>query len=91
VSGHESLDDRQHGLGLGLVPLERRHHEREPVLAGEQADSDLRLQAAFLGEPGLAESVALIGLEIQGGDVVKDQAGRTQPGMGAGSGDPLPP
>jgi hypothetical protein len=27
---HEGLDDREHGLGLGLIPLERRHHRRDP-------------------------------------------------------------
>ena len=32
VRGHERLDDRQHGLGLGLVALERLHHQREPGL-----------------------------------------------------------
>ena len=32
VRGHERLDHRQHGLGLGLVALERADHEREPVL-----------------------------------------------------------
>jgi hypothetical protein len=37
VSGHERLEDRQHGLDLSLVPLERRHHQQESVLAGEQA------------------------------------------------------
>ena len=45
-----------------------------------------------LENPLLAEPVALVCLEIQRGDVVKDQAGRAQPGMrGAGGGDPLPP
>jgi hypothetical protein len=48
VGGHEGLDHRQHGLGLGLVPLERRHHQREPALVGEQADGDLRVEAALL-------------------------------------------
>ena len=65
VRGHELPDDRQHGLGLGLVSLERGDHQREPVLPGEQADSDLRLQPAFLGEPGFAEPVALVSLEVQ--------------------------
>ena len=92
VRGHERLDDRQHGLGLGLVALEGADHEREPVAASEQADGDLRLQPPFLGEPALAEPVTLIGLEIQSGDVVEDQAGRAQPGMrGTRSGDLLPP
>jgi hypothetical protein len=35
VRGHERLDDRQQRLGLGLVPLERRHHQRESALIGE--------------------------------------------------------
>ena len=67
VRGHERLDDRQHRLGLGPVALERGHHEREPVGAGEQADGDLRLQPPLLGEPALAEPVALIGLEVESG------------------------
>ena len=66
VGGHELPDDRQHGLGLGPVALEGGDHEREPVLPGKQADGDLRLQAAFLGEAGLAEAVAAVGLEVEG-------------------------
>jgi hypothetical protein len=62
------------GLGLGLVPFEGGDHEREPILAGEQADGDLRLQTPFLGESRLAEPVALVRLEIQCAEVVKDQA-----------------
>ena len=92
VGGHELLDHRQHRLGLGPVALEGRDHEREPVLAGEQADRDLGLQAALLGEPGLAEPVALAGLEVERGHVVEDQAGRPEPGVrGAGFRQPLPP
>ena len=92
VGGHELLDDRQHGLGLGLVALEGGDHEREPVLPGQQADGDLRLQPPLLGEPGLAEPVALVGLEVERGHVVKDQAGRAEPGVrGAGRRQPLPP
>jgi hypothetical protein len=30
MSGHERLDHRQHDLSLGLVPLERGDHQREP-------------------------------------------------------------
>jgi site-specific DNA recombinase len=66
VRGHEGSDDRQHGLRLRLVAFKGGHHEREPGLVGEQADGDLRLQAALLGEPALAEPVTFIGLEIQG-------------------------
>ena len=65
VRGRERLHHRQDGLGLGLVALERVHHQREPARVGQQPDGDLRLQPAFLGEPGLAEPVALIGLEVQ--------------------------
>ena len=32
---------------------------------GEQADGDLRFQAAFLGESRLPEPVPLIGLEVE--------------------------
>jgi hypothetical protein len=54
----------------------RRRPSGEPVAACEQADRDLRLQAPFLGEPGLAEAVALVGLEVERGHVVEDEAGR---------------
>jgi hypothetical protein len=70
AGSHERLDGRQHRLGLGLVPLKGADHERKPVLPGEQAYGDLRLQPPFLGEPGLAEPVTLVGLEIQGAHVV---------------------
>jgi hypothetical protein len=47
---------------------------------------------AFPGEPGLAEPVALIGLEVQRAHVIKDQAGRAEPGVRrAGLRQPLPP
>jgi len=49
VGGHERLDHRQHGLGLSLVALEGADHQREPGGVGEQADGDLRVQAALLG------------------------------------------
>jgi hypothetical protein len=77
VGGHELLDDRQHRLGLGLVALEGGDHQREPGLVGEQAYGDLRLQPSLLGEPGLAEPVARIGLEVERGYVIQDQAGRS--------------
>lgn len=43
-----------------------------------------------LGEAGLTEPVPLIGLEVQGGDVVKDQAGRAQPGLRRARSGPAP-
>jgi hypothetical protein len=61
MRGGEGLDHRQDRLGLGSVALERVHLQREPADVGQQADGDLRLQPAFLGESGLAEPVALVG------------------------------
>jgi len=78
---HEGLDDGEHRGRLRLVAFKGADHQRKPAGVGEQADGDLRLQAAFLGESRLAEPVAGIGLEVQGADVVKDQAGRAEPGM----------
>jgi hypothetical protein len=79
-------------LVSAFVALERLDHEREPCLVGEQAHGDLRFQAAFLGEPGRAEPVAAVGLEVQRGHVIQHQAGRTQLGVrGAGRGQLLPP
>jgi hypothetical protein len=45
VGRHELLDGRQHRLGLGLVSLERGHHQhqRESGPVRQQADRDLRL------------------------------------------------
>jgi hypothetical protein len=46
----------------------------------------------LLGEAGLAEAVAPVGLEVQSGHVVEDQRRRAQPGVrGAGLREPLPP
>ena len=81
VGGLEGVDHRQHRVGLDRVALERRHGQREPGRVGEQPEGDLRVHAAFLGEPGLAESVTGIGFEIQGAHVVEHQRRRTQPGM----------
>jgi hypothetical protein len=65
VGGHERLQHRQHGLGLGPVALERVHHQREPGRVGQQPDGDLRVQAPLLGEPRLTEPVTGVGLEVQ--------------------------
>ena len=79
-------------LVSALFPSNAETISGNPAASGEQADGDLRLQAALLGEPGLAEPVALVGLEVQRGHVVEDQAGRAQAGMGgAGRGQLLPP
>jgi len=83
VGGHELLDDRQHGLGLGLVALKGRHHEREAVGAGEQADGDLRFQPPLLRIAALAEPVALIGLEEQRADVIQTRLALPSPACAA--------
>lgn len=92
AGGHELPDHREHRLRSGPVALEGADHERDPVLAGEQADRDLRLQAPLPGEPRLAEPVALAGLEAERGNVAEHQACRAEPGVrGAGRRQPLPP
>jgi hypothetical protein len=73
-------------LVSALFPSKAETNEREPVLAGQQADRDLRLQPPLLGEPRLAEPVAPVGLEVERGHVVEHEAGRAEPGVrGAGS------
>src|SRR5215472_17549833 len=66
-------------------------HQREAVLAGEQAYGDLRLEPPLLRITRLAEPVALIGLDIQGADVVEDQARPAQPGVRGARRGQLPP
>ena len=67
-------------LVSALFPSNAETIEREAVLAGEQADRDLRLQPAFLGEPGLPEPVARAGLEVERGHVVEDERRRAHQG-----------
>jgi hypothetical protein len=78
VRSLEGLEHGQHRGGLGLVAFERVDHQRESGAVGEQPDRDLGFEAAFLGEPGLAEPVTGVGLEVQGGHLVQHQGGRTQ-------------
>jgi len=73
VGGFEGVDDRQHGGGLGLVALEGLHRQWEPGRGSQKTDGDLGFQAAFLGEPGLAEPIGGIGFEVQRRDVVEHQ------------------
>ena len=78
-------------LVSALFPSKALNHQREPVCVGEQPDGDLRLQPPLLGEPGLAEPVAGVGLEVQRGHVVEHQARPAQPGVrGARRGQLLP-
>jgi hypothetical protein len=65
-----------------LLPSKRGHRQWEAGGVGEQAEGDLRFQAAFFGEPGFAEPIAGIGFDVKGGHVEQDQRGRPQPGMG---------
>lgn len=43
----------QDACTLGPVALERVDHQRRPGGVGQQADGDLWLEAASLGEPGV--------------------------------------
>jgi hypothetical protein len=78
-------------LVSALFP-ERADHEGEAVLAGEQADGNLRLQPPLLGEPGLAEPVALVRLKVERRYVIEHQRRRPKARVrGAGLRQPLPP
>ena len=57
-----------------LLPSKASTVSGNPRGVGEQPDRDLRVQAAFLGESGLAEPVTGIGFEVQRGHVVEHQA-----------------
>ena len=81
VRDHERLQHRQDRGGLGGIALERVDLQREPAHIGQQTDGDLGFQPAFLGEPGLAEPVALVGLEIQRRDVVQHEGRRAETDM----------
>jgi hypothetical protein len=61
----EACQDRDQGLGLGLVAFEQVHSQREPGPGGQQPDGDLGVDAAFLAHPDLAEPIFDIGLEVQ--------------------------
>ena len=73
VPGLERLQDRDEGAGLGLVPLEAVHLQREPGRVDQQPDLDLRIDPAFLAHPDLAQVVLVLGLEVQRGAVVEHQ------------------
>ena len=61
-------------------------------VASVKPDGDLRVQAAFLGEPGLPEPVAGVGVEPQRRHVVQHQRRRADLGGGrARPGQPVPP
>ena len=63
VSLHEPPDQRDHRLGLGAVAFERFDHQRGASGIGQQPDSNLWLQAAFLRKSWLTEPVTGIGFE----------------------------
>ncbi|MBB2988542.1 hypothetical protein FHW15_003733, partial [Terracoccus luteus] len=62
---------RDHRGGLGGVALPATDLEREPGAVHEQADDDLRVDAAFLGVADLAQLVFVLCLEVEGRDVVQ--------------------
>ena len=79
MRGSERLDDRHDGLGLSGVAVEGVDLQREPADIGEQADGDLRFQPTLLGESGLTEPVALVGLEVQRRHVVEHEVAGPRP------------
>ena len=90
MSGRERLDDREY--------WSRSCSPRTPGTISGNPLWSVRSPMVICGsrlrplESALAEPIALVSLEIQRGHVVKDQAGRVEPGMGgAGSRDVLPP
>jgi hypothetical protein len=56
----EGLQDRDEGAGLGLVPLETVHLQREAGGVDQEPDLDLRVDPAFLAHPHLAELVLVL-------------------------------
>ena len=81
----EPGQDRDEGLGLGLVALEQVHGQREPRAVGEQPDGDLRVDPAFLGHADLAQPVLARGLEVERGQVVEHQRAARRRGWRGGS------
>jgi hypothetical protein len=77
VAAAEPGQDRDQGLGLGLVALEQVHFQREPGGGGDQPDGDLRAGAVFLAHPDPAQLVLPLSFEVQRRDVVRV----TQPGV----------
>ena len=62
------------GGRLGGVALEAADFQREPGPVHQQADHDLRVDAAFLGVADLAQLVFVLGLEVQRRHVIEQQA-----------------
>lgn len=56
-----------------LLPSKQPISRGEPATVHEQAHHDLRVHAAFLGVADLLQLVLLLGLEVQGRDVVEHQ------------------
>ncbi len=85
----ERHHDRQDRRRLGLVALEAADLQREISPVHEQADDDLGIDPALLGEADLAQLVLLLCLEVERGDVIEHQGQVTvRGGMGeAGRGD----
>jgi site-specific DNA recombinase len=76
VTGLERAQHRDQRGRLGLVALEHVHLQGEAARIDQQPDLDLRVDAALLAHPDLAQVVLLAVLEVQGRDVVEDQGRR---------------
>ncbi len=92
VTFAELVEDGQQGEGLAPVARELVDFEGEPALVHEEADEDLRVDAALFAHPDLAELVFTLRLEVEGGDVVEHHGQRTTRGrMRVGCGGDLRP
>jgi hypothetical protein len=68
------------------LPLVAADLQGEPFPVHEESDDDLRVHPAFFGEPDLAQLVLVLGLEVEGRDVVEDQG---HVAVGGGMGEAL--
>jgi hypothetical protein len=68
----KALYDREHGLGLGLLPSIISIINVNPA-ASASRPRVMRLQAAFLGEPRITVPITLTSLEVRRGHVVDHQ------------------
>ena len=73
VSGLEGLHDRDDRGGLGLVPFPAPDSQGETTAVDQQADDDLGVDPPVLGVTHPPQVVLLLGLEVEGGDVVQAQ------------------
>ena len=75
MTGLELGQDGDQGGGLGPVPFEQVHLEREAARVDQEPDLDLRVDPVFLAHPDPAQVVLVGVLEVQRRHVVHDEGG----------------